>query len=344
MDFSDKLLPIVSLKLGIELQKLNERSVDRAITIINQQTSEETARAYQGDMKYWEAWLKAIGFNIGSLITENEVISFIVQHAEGLDPHIEKQLVEQGYKKPGVHKISTIKRRVISLSILFEQAKKEPNPCKTKAVKVLLQKLTKQLGGSQPAGKAITKDILEDMLKTCNDSLIDIRDRALLLFAWASGGRRRSEVASADVKYLTPMNDGNFIYTISRSKTDQESKGYPVPIKGRAAKALQDWLQTSGISSGPIFRSINKGGKVGTNAISDVYIHRIVRYRLKKTGHDESLFGAHSIRSGFVTECGRQGKPLGDVMTMTTHKNVATCLRYYQSGNVINNSASNLAD
>ena len=65
---------------------------------------------------------------------------------------------------------------------------------------------------------------------------------------------------------------------------------------------------------------------------------------LHNAGYDESKFGAHSLRSGFVTECGRQGKNLGDVMAMTTHRNVATCLRYYQSGNIINNSALNLAD
>jgi len=347
---NEKSLPIpienhqAEIGFSHAVHDLNERSADRAFTIINHHTSEETARAYQGDMNYWEAWLIAIGFNIGSLITEKEVISFIVQHAEGLDSDVEEKLVTQGYKKPGSHKLSTIKRRVISLSILFEKTNKTANPCKTKAVKVLFQKLAKQIGGSKPAGKAITKDILDDMLSTCKDTLIDIRDRALLLFAWASGGRRRTEVASADMKDLLTTSNGNFIYTIPRSKTDQEGKGCPVPVKGKAAHALQEWINASGITEGPIFRAINKGGKISTTSLSDVYIHRIVRYRLKTAGYDESQFGAHSIRSGFVTECGRQGKALGDVMAMTTHRNVATCLRYYQSGNIINNSASNLAD
>lgn len=347
---NEKSLPVslekrqAEINLPHDVQELNERSANRAFTIINHHTSEETARAYQGDMDYWEAWLKAIGFNVGSLITEKEIISFIIQHAEGLDADVDAKLVDQGYKKPGTHKISTIKRRVVSLSILFEKTKTTPNPCKTKEVKVLLQKMTKQLGGSKPAGKAITKDILNDMLNTCKDSFIDIRDKALLLFAWSSGGRRRTEISSANMKDLATASDGNFIYTIPRSKTDQEGKGYPVPVKGKAARALQEWLRISGITEGPIFRAINRGGKISLAAISDVYIHRIVRYRLKAAGYDESQFGAHSIRSGFVTECGRQGKALGDVMAMTTHRNVATCLRYYQSGNIINNSASNLAD
>jgi integrase len=45
--------------------------------------------------------------------------------------------------------------------------------------------------------RALTKDPLQAVLATCDDTLRGKRDRALLLFAWATGGRRRSEVASA---------------------------------------------------------------------------------------------------------------------------------------------------
>src|SRR6266702_5772787 len=49
---------------------------------------------------------------------------------------------------------------------------------------------------------ALTKAPLEAMLATCTDGLIGLRDRALLLFAFASGGRRRSEVSAAVVEHL----------------------------------------------------------------------------------------------------------------------------------------------
>src|SRR5258708_6806480 len=56
--------------------------------------------------------------------------------------------------------------------------------------------------GEQPAKKdALTRDLLEQLLQTCDDSLRGRRDRALLLFAWSSGGRRRSEVAGADMRH-----------------------------------------------------------------------------------------------------------------------------------------------
>lgn len=175
------------------------------------------------------------------------MILFIVQHAEGLDESIEQELIQGGFKnKRGPHKLSTIKRRLASLSVFLDQAK-APNPCHTQEVKQLLSKLSKKYGGSKPAGKAITKDILDDMLDTCKDKLIDVRDKALLLFAWGSGGRRRAEVVSADLNNLIRTADKDFIYTIPRSKTDQTGNGYQVPVKGRVAKALNDWLLASGI-------------------------------------------------------------------------------------------------
>ena len=46
------------------------------------------------------------------------------------------------------------------------------------------------------SAQAVTGDVLAKLLATCStDSLRDIRDRAILMVAFASGGRRRSEIA-----------------------------------------------------------------------------------------------------------------------------------------------------
>jgi integrase len=334
---------IPSSKIAPELQHAHERAASRAFEIVREYTSENTRLAHLGDLVYWQAWLSALGFSFTTPITEREVISFIVQHAEGLDADIDQKLVEQGFKlKPGPHKLSTIKRRVGSLSVFLVDAKWH-NPCHNAEIKKLLSKLTKKYGTSRAAGRAITKDILDDMLATCGDKLIDLRDKAVLLFAWGTGGRRRSEVSSAIMDHLTRTSHNEFIYNIPSSKTDQEGKGAPVPVKGRVAKALNDWLAASGLMKGNVFRSISKNGAIG-DKLSPIDIHRIVRRRLKAAGYDETQFGAHSLRSGFVTQAGMSGKPLGDVMAMTTHRSVNTAMRYYQSGNILNNPAGNLAD
>ena len=334
-------IPVQNPKSALEI--LRDKSTSRAYEIIREKTSDNTDRAHKGDLIYVQAWLSAIGFSFKEPISEKEILSFIIQHAEGLDSETDKKLVGQGYKsKLGTHKLATIKRRIGSLSVFLELTKR-PNPCHSKEIHIVLTKLTKKYGSSRPAGKAITKDILDNMLETCGNKLIDMRDTAALLFAWGSGGRRRSEVVQADMKDLTETPSGEFIYKIPQSKTDQEGKGFHVPVKGRVARALKDWLAASGVKEGFIFRSIGKHGDV-RSGLSPVDLNRIVKRRLKAAGYDETQFGAHSLRSGFVTEAGRKNKPIGDVMQMTTHKSVATVMRYYHEGNVINNSSSNLAD
>ena len=56
----------------------------------------------------------------------------------------------------------------------------------------------------------------------------------------------------------------------------------------------------------------------------------------------EGNYGAHSLRSGFVTEAGRQNVPMREAMAMTGHRSLATFLRYFQTGAVQHTKAANL--
>ena len=87
------------------------------------------------------------------------------------------------------------------------------------------------------------------------------RDRTLLLFGWASGGRRRSEITAATFENVRRDGDG-FVYHLGRSKTNQGTRKDPKnlkPIQGAAAAALEAWMKALlefRITHGPIFRSI----------------------------------------------------------------------------------------
>lgn len=60
-------------------------------------------------------------------------------------------------------------------------------------------------------------------------------------------------------------------------------------------------------------------------------------------------FGAHSLRSGFVTEGRRQGvalnpPPLPPMMAMTEHRAVGSVIGYFRAGNAADNPAAHLLD
>ncbi len=315
---------------------------ERIREILTEGTAENTRKAYQGDIEYFMTWARiALGYDMGFPVPAPVVIRFITDHLKGLDEHTENVLIGMNLKrKPGPHTLNTICRRIASLSAAHEAQKME-NPCRTKEVSTLLSKARRASvrQGHVPAKKkALTRDLLELLISTCDDSLIGIRDKALLLFSFASGGRRRSEVASAMMKDLTRV-EGGYVYHLPCSKTDQEGIGNDLPLLGKAALALDEWLRVSGIVDGSLFRAITKAGII-RDSITDKTVNRVVKKRVKMAGLDPKLFGGHSLRSGFVTEAGRQGMNLGDTMALSGHKTVRVALGYHQAGSVINNPAA----
>jgi site-specific recombinase XerD len=183
------------------------------------------------------------------------------------------------------------------------------------------------------------------MLATCTDGLIGLRDRALLLFAFSSGGRRRSEVTRAVMENLVQLDEQTYVYRLTHSKTDQAGADHnpdaDKPLVGPAAQALTAWLQASGVTSGAIFRRIRKTKAVEPLCGQTVWL--IVKRRAKLAGLVGD-FGAHSLRSGFVTEAGRQNVPLGEAMGLTGHRSVQTFVKYFRSGAVQNTQAASLLD
>ena len=320
-------------------------TASRVKAILDAGTAENTRKAYRKDIEYFSAWHRATtGRLLLYPIPVPVVVRFIVDHLKIMPGMVETGLIEQGFKaRIGQHSLSTVCRRIASLSVLHE-ARKLENPCRSAEVTTLLSKAKRaqaKEGGPQKK-RAITRDILDLMLNTCGNSLIDKRDKALLLFGFSSGGRRRSEIASAKVETLTPV-EGGYVYHIPMSKTDQEGRGQDVPVLGRAAIALDAWLEAARIEDGFIFRGVAKGGRI-TDRLSDKAVARIVKKRAEMVGLDPVQFGGHSLRSGFVTEAGRQGKTLADTMTLSGHKSMSTALKYHQSGAVVHNTAARLAD
>lgn len=335
-----------------ELSAVTQRAVDE---LLREGESKNTLASYRSALRYWAAWY---GIRYGSQIQlpvpTSCVLQFIVDHAERstdkglvseLPPEIDQVLVEAGYKgKLGALAHNTLVHRIAVLS-KAHQLRERKNPCHDPKVRELLSRTRKAYAkrGALPQKKeALTKDPLQAILATCDGSLRGQRDRALLLFAWASGGRRRSEVTGADMQFLKPIPEG-FVYTLAYSKTNQAGVDRPEnskPVLGMAAEALRTWLETSGITEGRIFRRVRKGGHLG-EALSPAAVRAIVKERCALAGI-EGEFSAHSLRSGFVTEAGRQNVPLAETMAMTGHHSVATVMGYFRADPSVCNAGANL--
>lgn len=336
-----------------ELSDVTHRAVEE---LLREGESKNTQMSYRSALRYWAAWYgMRYGRQIQLPVPVPCVLQFIVDHAERqtdkglvseLPPQIDTAMVQAGYKgKIGAPAHNTLQHRLSVLS-KAHQMHELKNPCQDAMVRELLSRTRKAYAkrGTLPRKKsALTKEPLQALLDTCDASLRGKRDRALLLFAWSSGGRRRSETAHADMQFLKRVEPDGYIYDLSFSKTNQSGVDQPEnykPVAGIAAEAMADWIKVSGILSGPIFRRIRKGGHLG-EALSPAAVRDIVKARCVLAGV-EGDFSAHSLRSGFVTEAGRQNISLAETMAMTGHQSVATVVGYFRAESALSNSAANL--
>lgn len=345
---------------GIVLpEQLAQQAADAVRELLAEAAAANTTRSYASALRYWAGWYAArYGLELTLPVPEAVVLQFVVDHvvrrsAEGdlaweLPPAVDSALVAAGLKaKRGPWTLASVRHRVAVLSTAH-RLKQQPNPCEQSAVRTVLSRAARAAvkRGERPRKKtAITLAELEAMLATCDDSLEGLRDRALLCFGFASGGRRRSEIAAADMRDLRRIGSLGYIYRLEHSKTQQAgvtaSSTPDKPVLDRAALALEEWLEASGITEGALFRRLWKQ-RVGP-ALSPAAVGEIVQRRARLAGL-EGDFGGHSLRSGFVTEASRQGVALPAIMQLTEHRAVSSVIGYFQAGGASTNLAARLLE
>ena len=347
--------------IGTTLTTLSTETWQALQELLRQGEADNTLRSYASAMRYWAGWMQLrLGHTIALPLSVEVVLQFIADHAPRqtatgvrgeLPADVDLALVQSGCKaKLGAPAHTTLVHRLAVLS-KAHQSRHLPNPCQDPRVREVLSRARKayaRQGGRVQKKAALTKNVLQQLLDTCDDSLVGIRDRALLLFAWSSGGRRRSEVAQADMRFLRRLAPGRFVYTLLHSKTNQSGRETPdqhKPVLGAAGAALEHWLTASGIQEGPIFRRIRKGGHLDAQGagLSGAAVRLIVQQRCALAGV-EGDFSAHSLRSGFVTEAGRRNISLAQTMALTGHHSVPTVLGYFRAEAALDNPAAHLMD
>jgi hypothetical protein len=343
--------------LALDPEVLHTQAEASVRALLKEGESANTVRSYGSALRYWAAWFQLRYRQALPLpVPVPAVLQFLVDHVErtiedgtlahDLPVAIDAALNDGGFKTTlGAPALNTVLHRLAVLS-KAHQLREVANPARDPAVQELVRRVRRAYAarGVRPERKtAITRDPLEAMLGTCTDGLIGIRDRALLLFSFSSGGRRRSEVAAAVMENLVKVDAQTYVYRLAHSKTDQAGVEHnphaDKPLLGAAAVALTGWLEATGVTSGAIFRRIRKTKAV--EPLSGQAVWLIVKRRAKLAGL-EGDFGAHSLRSGYVTEAGRQNVPMAEALALTGHRSLATFLGYFQTGAVQNTQAANL--
>lgn len=241
-------------------------------------------------------------------------------------------------------KVSTIQKKLSAISQAHQVAEVD-NPAHSKLVRLTMKGI-RNAKGIRPEQKAaaVTSDI-QAMVQALPDNLLGVRDKALLLVGFA-GAFRRSELVALDVEDLEWRADGLAIL-LKSSKTDQEAEGHTKGIhyghgETCPVRALQAWLEEADITSGPVFRAVNRHGQVQPGRLSDRTVARVVKRTAEAAGLDPDRYSGHSLRAGLATSAAAAGAQERDIMKQTGHKSVQMVRRYIRDGELFKDNVSGL--
>ena len=273
-----------------------------------------TLRAYAGDLANYKAWCERHEF-MPMPATPEIVGAYLAAAGEG-------------YAMP------TLRRRVAAIARACGVAG-QPLDTKHPAIRETLRGIGRKHGTPARRSAALTTTEIKKLCRACGLDLSGLRDKALFLIGFA-GAMRRSELVGLDIGHVTWTASGLKLL-IERSKTDASGEGAEIAIPRGGTeetcpvRSLKIWLETAEIKAGPLFRKVNRGGKVEAARLTPDGVRQILLKRANQAGIKGTLaepISPHGMRAGFVTTAYRNGVPDEEIMGHTRHRSLTTMRSY----------------
>ncbi len=289
---------------------------------INAATANNTRKAYRADIQHFERWG-------GCLPTTSDVIvEYLKAYATTLNPN-------------------TLSRRVVALKS-WHIYQGFSDPTQDPLVRKTLKGITNTHGKPVKKAAPLSPEDLQRIVAylESDDSITAWRDSALLQLGYF-GAFRRSELISIEFTHISRSKQGIEIL-VPKSKTDQAGKGLHCAIpyghkKLCPIRTLDVWLDKAKITSGPIFRRIDRWGVIGLSALTPLALTQIIKKRAAQCGlPDANDYSSHSLRRGLATTASRKGASLKAIMQQGRWRHVSTVLGYIEEGQRFNDNAAGI--
>jgi site-specific recombinase XerD len=350
---------------------LTDDDVETLKHLARQGIGANSLRALASDLAYLEAWaLAATGALLPWPAAEALALKFLAHHLwdpaereaderHGMPADVGDAMRAEGLlRTEGPHAPDTVRRRLASWSTLHRWRGLE-GPFASPALRSALRLAVRASGRPRrrKSERAVTRNILDRLTGTCrSDELVDVRDLAILMVAFASGGRRRSEVAGLRLDQLhdepsvpsDPIDPASRLLPclsirLGRTKTASADDDAKVVMIGPPVVALKAWIARARIAKGSIFRAIDRWGTLEERALAPQSVNLILKRRCAAAGLDPREFSAHGLRSGYLTEAARQGVSLPEAMQQSQHRSVQQAASYYNDADRTKGRAARLA-
>ena len=303
-------------------EKLSQKSKNR----LKKSKSDNTLKAYEADWNDFAGWCRF--HQQSELPAEPEtIVNYINDLADDA-------------------KANTVSRRVSAISENHIAAGfQEDNPAHSGLVRSALDAIRREKGTMQRGKTPILMEDIQELAACFGEDIVSRRDKALLFLGFA-GAFRRSELVHIQVEDLTICAEG-LLVLIPQSKGDQFGQGNYVAIPYAPAEnicpvtAVQEWLDSSGLYVGPLFRPFKRNKELREEQLSDKSVALIVKKYTALSGLDPTDFAGHSLRRGFATSAAQHNVDEYTIMKQTRHKSERMVRRYIEQGNMFKNNPLN---
>jgi site-specific recombinase XerD len=146
------------------------------------------------------------------------------------------------------------------------------------------------------------------------------RDLALLAILLGAG-LRRTEAADLTMEHIQ-QRDGRWVIVDLIGKHNRTRS---VPIGSWVKTALDQWTEAAGVSTGRVFRSINKGGKLIGPPMSDQALYIVVCEYAKRL---DVKLAPHDMRRTFAQLARKAKADIEQIQQSLGHASIVTTQKY----------------
>lgn len=161
------------------------------------------------------------------------------------------------------------------------------------------------------------------------------RDRALILFGFWRGFRS-DELIRLKLENMQIVPGEGVTCYLERSKTDRNYMGreFKCPALSRLCPvtALSEWINVAELSTGPVFRKIDRWGHLGEAELISTSLIPMLRTMFTSAGLvSVQEYSSHSLRRGFAGWARASGWDIKDLMAYVGWKDVKSAMRYLEA-------------
>jgi site-specific recombinase XerD len=227
-------------------------------------------------------------------------------------------------------KPSTLKRRLCGIRKIH-RLHGHPDPTDDLEVDLAFRRVRRLKPSRPDQAFGVTAELRDRLLGACGDDLMGLRDRVAIAVGFDTLCRR-GELVAISVEDMTADETGRYTVLVRRAKNDPDGAGRTARLSSRASALVREWLEHTGIISGPLLRAVYQG-HVQEHYLQPITVARILKKVAGRVDLEEEKrrkVRGHSLRVGGAQQLTLNGHGLLVVMRAGGWKSMNVVARYVE--------------